>query len=303
MDYIWVFDSGRAGPVVMVNALTHGNEICGAHAVKTLLHNAVRPHAGKLVLSFANPLAYEDCCASDPSKGRYLDRDLNRVWDDRVLNGPGDDRELSRARALRPFVDMADYLLDIHSMTLAGPAIMLSGETMRARELAAQLRVTDYIVADAGHGSGVRMRDRGDFSSADSAKTALLIECGQHRDKRSVAIAHLAAARFLRHFGYNIDMNELEAAGQTADAAPRTGSDAGRDTPFVRITEAVTAETKTFEYLHVMRALHVIPRAGTLIARDGDREIRTPYANCVALMPSKRPKPGQTAVRLGHFAP
>ena len=33
VDWVHVFDSGRPGPAVMVQALTHGNEICGAIAV------------------------------------------------------------------------------------------------------------------------------------------------------------------------------------------------------------------------------------------------------------------------------
>jgi len=31
--YVHTFDSGVAGPHVMVNALTHGNEVCGAIVV------------------------------------------------------------------------------------------------------------------------------------------------------------------------------------------------------------------------------------------------------------------------------
>lgn len=29
IDYVRTFDSGVAGPHVMINALTHGNEVCG----------------------------------------------------------------------------------------------------------------------------------------------------------------------------------------------------------------------------------------------------------------------------------
>ena len=38
-----------------------------------------------------------------------------------------------------------------------------------------------------------------------------------------------------------------------------------------------------------------------LIVTDGDREVRTPYDDCVLVMPSKRLYRGQTAVRLGRF--
>ena len=45
----------------------------------------------------------------------------------------------------------------------------------------------------------------------------------------------------------------------------------------------------------------MVPEAGTLLARDGDAEIATPYDDCVLIMPTRRPKKGETAVRLGRF--
>jgi hypothetical protein len=45
----------------------------------------------------------------------------------------------------------------------------------------------------------------------------------------------------------------------------------------------------------------MIDRCGTLLARDGDREIRTPYNDCVLIMPARRPKQGETAVRIGRY--
>jgi hypothetical protein len=45
----------------------------------------------------------------------------------------------------------------------------------------------------------------------------------------------------------------------------------------------------------------VIPRAGTVIAYDAGKEIRTPYDDCVLIMPTRRLVRGQTAVRLGRF--
>ena len=41
--------------------------------------------------------------------------------------------------------------------------------------------------------------------------------------------------------------------------------------------------------------------AGTTIAEDGGRAVRTPYDGCVLVMPSKALGKGQTAVRFGRF--
>ena len=50
VPYVHSFDSGRAGPHVMVNALTHGNEFCGRVAVRRLLDDGIRPTNGRLTL-------------------------------------------------------------------------------------------------------------------------------------------------------------------------------------------------------------------------------------------------------------
>ena len=69
---------------------------------------------------------------------------------------------------------------------------------------------------------------------------------------------------------------------------------------FVTVTAPVTIESDDFRFEPVVENLKIIDKAGTLIAHDGDREIRTPYDDCILIMPSKRLYPGQTAVRLGR---
>ena len=58
VDFVHTFESGRPGPHVLVNAITHGNEICGAIVVDRLLRAGVRPARGTLTLSFANIEAF-----------------------------------------------------------------------------------------------------------------------------------------------------------------------------------------------------------------------------------------------------
>ncbi|MEN9630103.1 MAG: hypothetical protein RJA10_3331 [Pseudomonadota bacterium] len=43
IDFVHRFESGRPGPHVLVNALTHGNEFCGMVAATQLLDSGVRP--------------------------------------------------------------------------------------------------------------------------------------------------------------------------------------------------------------------------------------------------------------------
>ena len=43
IDYVHRFESAQPGPHVLINALTHGNEICGMVAATHLLDSGVRP--------------------------------------------------------------------------------------------------------------------------------------------------------------------------------------------------------------------------------------------------------------------
>ena len=111
VDFVHSFESGLPGPHVMVNAVTHGNEICGALVVDRLLRMGLRPTRGTLKLSFATIEAFSRFDPKRPYATRFIDEDFNRVWNPETLDGPRDSTELRRARALRLFVEAADYLV------------------------------------------------------------------------------------------------------------------------------------------------------------------------------------------------
>ena len=158
-DYVTTFDSGIAGPHVLVTALTHGNEICGAIALERLFRAGLRPRQGKLTLAFDNIDAYRNFDARVPTASRFVDEDFNRLWSQATLDGPRQSTELARARALRAIVDAADFLLDIHSMQYATAPLMLAGTLDRSVALARRVGIPELIMCDAGHAAGPRMRD------------------------------------------------------------------------------------------------------------------------------------------------
>ena len=291
IDYVHRFASGQPGPVIMVNAITHGNELCGAYAVDFLFRKNLRPRRGELLLSFTNVAAYLSFQAHNPTASRFIDEDINRVWSDNILDGPRQSVEISRAREMRPILQQVDFLLDIHSMQLPSPALMLSGTAAKGAALAHRVGVPRDIVADPGHQAGPRMRDYGDFARSDNPKTALLIECGQHWQKASADLAIEASLRFL----LAVDaIDEDDVRPYLSDAAP----DPQR---LIEVSEAVTIDTDDFRFADTYYGMEIIPTAGTLLGTDGDREVRTPYDNCVLIMPSRRLVKGQTAVRLGRL--
>lgn len=296
IDYVHTYDSGVAGPHVAISALVHGNEPCGAVAVDRLLKLGVRPARGKLSLLFVNIEAYEAFDPADPNATRYLDEDLNRVWSPAILNGTRTSRELKRARELAPFIETIDALLDIHSMQYATRALMLTGHYQRAKTLCGKMGMPDLVVADRGHAQGPRLRDFGAFNEADSEKTALLIECGQHWDLASGDIAKASCVQFLRAM-QSLDPSAIEtlAADMHVSLAPSKAQE------FVTVTNPITIASDEFRFLQPFEGLEVIEKAGTVIAMDGDQEVATPHDNCILIMPSRRLWKGQTAVRLGRF--
>ena len=290
-DYVHVIDSGRSGPNVMVNALTHGNEICGAIAVDRLLREDVKPVRGKLTLAFANIDAFERFDTRNPYSTRFVDEDLNRVWSADILEGPRDSIELRRARVLRPIVDTVDILLDVHSMQRLSAPLNLAGPTAKGRALAAKMEVPATVVSDEGHAAGIRLRDYAAFADPVSPKCAALVECGQHWKRETAAVAIESVLRFL------LCLDVIDRAF----AAPHLRPNPPPPQRFIEVTHAITIKEEPFVFTTAFDGLEVIEKAGTVIAHDGQREVRTPYDRCVLVMPSQRLSRGLTAVRLGRF--
>lgn len=289
IDYVTRFDSGRSGPHVVITALVHGNEISGAIALDSLLRFGLKPLRGCLTLLFANTAAYAEFSPRRPYASRCVDEDFNRLWSSDILDSRRDSCELRRARAIRPVIDSADLLLDLHSMATDTDPMILCGQSTRGLALAEQLGKPSWIVADHGHVSGPRLIDYQRFITPGDASTAILVECGQHWRQTTAATALNCCLRFLALSG--------TISPSLAPAARLKPADQRR----VEVTHVVTAETNDFVFSDAYEGLQIVPQAGTILGHDGTWPIVTPYDDCVLIMPVRRPRAGQTAVRLGRL--
>ena len=292
IPYVVSRDSGQPGPHVVISALTHGNELCGADALCRLIEADIRPGRGRLSFAFVNVMAYESFEPSHPFTSRYLDEDLNRLWGDETLNQPDRSREHARAKALHPLFASADALLDLHSTAMESPPMLLCGRTAKSRRLARALGFPSDVIADSGHASGPRLIDCGPFGRDDEAATALLIECGQHFDPAARSVALESTLRFLHAVG-TLDSWPPWATPTYPASAQR----------LLDVTQAITIETDRFTFVRPIHSLELIPRAGTVIAHDGGAPIATTYDDCIAVMPSLSPLRGETAIRLARALP
>ena len=281
-------DSGVPGPHAVLLAITHGNEIGGAIALDRLLRAGLVPSAGRISFVFVNISAYDRFDPAHPTASRFIDEDLNRIWDESVLDGPRQSIELNRARELRPRIDTADVLLDIHSMLWDADPLMLCGGSARGRDLARQIGAPPLIVADVGHANGKRIIDYTRFVQPGVPYAANLVEAGQHWQPSTVAVALDCVAGLLRGMG----MVGPEAPLPSATAVPQR---------MAEVTQTVTAATTKFAFVQPWRGGDIVPERNTVLAMEGETEIRTPHDDCLLVMPSLRPTRGHTAVRLARF--
>ncbi len=281
------YEAGRAGPHVLVTALMHGNEIAGAIVLDALLRARLRPLRGRLTFGFLNLAAYARFDAVQPTASRFVDEDMNRLWDVAILDGTRHSVELARAREIRPIIDSADILLDLHSMLWPSEPLILSGSTAKGRRLARAIGTPPMAVADRGHSSGPRLIDYAGFADEADARIACLVEAGPHWEPGTVATARAAVMALLRQTGLIAGPDPIAPNPQ-----PWRGAE---------VTEVVTAVTSNFTFVQPFRGGDVIADCHTLIANDGGKEVRTPHDRCLLVMPSLRPSRGHTAVRLARF--
>ena len=224
----------------------------------------------------------------------FRSEDYNRVWGDEALNGSRDSIELRRARELVNYIDSADYLLDLHSMSAPCEALMVCGVRERGGlkpvALSQAIGLPRWLMMDTGHPAGLRMIERGRFGDPASKAVAALLEAGQHWEQQSEVVARDASLRFLLH----TDMVDKDwALSHCSLPLPAQ--------QVIQVTEAVTVATDDFRFAGAFRGMEEFESKGTEIARDGGKPVLTPYDGCVLIMPSRRLRKGLTAVRLGRY--
>jgi succinylglutamate desuccinylase len=282
----WRFAAAEPGPHLLVTAVVHGNEIAGAAVLERWLREGVRPRRGTLTLCFANLAAFDRFDRADPTGSRFVDEDLNRIWGEEQLGSARRSSELERARALLPLVRQADVLLDLHSMLWPSDPLFIAGPGAGARDLGRALGTPPLVICDEGHAAGMRLIDHAQFRAG---ARALLVEAGPHWEPETLAQMEDTAARLLRRLGM---------ATEDAPLPPEERLPPGR---VARVTRTVTAQSTDFAFMRGFRGGEVIARRNTLIALDGEAELRTPHDDCLLVMPSPRAMRGHTAVRLAKF--
>ena len=259
VDYVHRFESGVPGPEAMINAVIHGNELCGAIALDQLLRGGLKPTRGALTVCFVNPAAYHRFDPGNPTRSRFVDEDMNRVWTTERLDGPDNSVELDRARALRPFYDRTERLLDIHSMgTFSDPILLIHG-LEKERRFAGEIGFPATVACGQGHVDGLRLIEYAPFNDPDRDRIAVLVECGQHWAKGT----EVAAVDTALHFLMALDMVD------PAFAAEHLTQERPAEQLVLEVTDGYAIHTADFYFSEDYKGLERFAKAGSVIAVDG----------------------------------
>ena len=286
VDWVHRFESGRPGPHVLVNALTHGNEFCGMVAACHLLDHAVRPAIGTLTVSFANVAAYSSFDPAQPFESRQLVHNLNRIWSSAWLDGAEDSPELQRARAMRAVVAAADHILDLHSTAQeVQPFWVYPAYGRNAHAALAIGRPAVHLVMPQGLGSGTPLIQHGLHGTEGHHGVALVAECGQHFRQATSDLAIQVTLDFLAHFGL------IErAADDRHTPAPQQRFE---------LMQTWVVKNEDFRFSRPLVGFETFAQ-GELIATDGVEEVRAPCDGCTVLMPTRKAVVGREGVYLAR---
>ena len=283
IDYVHRFESGQPGPHVLISALTHGNEICGMVAATHLLDTGVRPKIGTLTVLFSNVAAYESFDKAQPFESRQLVHNMNRIWSAELLDGSEHSPELQRARVLRPVIDAADYILDIHSTSQDVVPFWVYPAYERNADVALAIgRPPVHLVMPSGLGSGTPLIQYGHHGDPAGQGAAMVVECGQHFKQSAADLATAVTLDFLAHFGL-IDKDP---------ATPAPGAQRRFE-----LLQTHMVKSTDFAFTRPLIGFETFAK-DELIAVNGGEEIRSPCDDCTIFMPTREPIVGREAVYL-----
>jgi uncharacterized protein len=200
----YTYCAEETGPRLLILGAVHGNEICGPEAIRRVMQEL---ETGKLRLvcgqvefvPVANPRAYD-------ANKRFIERNLNRYF------LPTPDPKTYEAKLnniLCPMIDACNYFIDLHSTTAGGiPFASVEGGDAEENKLAAAMGAEVLLFGwrEAYAASGRPDPDPNEsigttaYARLHKAR-AVLLECGQHKDPKSIEVAYNAILGAMRYIG------------------------------------------------------------------------------------------------------
>ncbi|MEM6637416.1 MAG: succinylglutamate desuccinylase/aspartoacylase family protein [Pseudomonadota bacterium] len=283
VPYVWSYGSPVTGPQVVILGSMHGNEIAGACILENFVRSGINIDSGGVSFAFGNPDAYQKFDPQHPYLGRFLDVDINRVWGPELEDATDTRAEVLRARELRPVIESADFVLDLHTMQGEGSPIAIVTNKSATMDLVAAMPSLEFVLSGKMHqAERIRLRDFGRFGDLQSDAVAIQVQVGQHW--RASALDN----------GQQVVWDFLNATGITPSERRSRGPGPRR----LKIIETVAAASE-FEFADDYENGAFFPTRGTIVGYVGvEREpVKTPVDRCHLIMPVHFRQPGGNCFR------
>ena len=269
-------------PHVGVVGAVHGNEPCGLRAIERLRAELVGGELslrdGTLFLIHGNPRASEE-----QKRHTAGGADLNRFFDYRFVDEMATDTwlyEHHRAFALKPLLESLDSVLDLHSTTAPSPPFAIASPVPESQAMAEALGV-GYVTL--GWDRPGLLGDKVLISTTTRrGLPAVSVECGQHDDPRSAAVAYLCARRMLAYLGL---------LDPIADQAPRISKR-------LMLQAAVKRPSPTFRFARPLRSMERLEK-GERIGSD-ENLVLSANGPCWVIMPNDGVPVGEDMLYIAH---
>ena len=183
------WDSGQPGPTLLITGGVHGNEPAGVHAAQRVIE-ALQKRApsirGRVIALAGNLSALKGGC-------RFIDRDLNRGWDQDSItrvNQRSEDQRLAedheQVELLECFVEIERsatgpmVFVDLHTSSADGSPFLCLTDTVNNRRLALTTGVPIILgLEEAIAGASLEwFADRGILGFAVKLLTVALVSAG-----------------------------------------------------------------------------------------------------------------------------
>lgn len=257
----------RKGPVSIVLAGTHGDEVCGVEVLEKILPS-LEIESGRVLFGFGNPLAIKE-------KKRFVEANLNRMFKDGGLLSEKEKEsyEYRRAQFLKKYLDQADALLDVHASFVAESKAFIICEQH-------SLKIADYLPFDTALSGLDELQPGGtDYYMNKIGGCGICVECGFLGDPLSVQRAETSIDAFLRARGHINGKLRLHPKSTVLKAY-----------------KLYFTKTNKFRLVKPFKDFEEVV-AGQIIGTDGEEKIKTPK-DSVILFARDRDQPSDEAFLL-----
>lgn len=259
----------KPGPISVIIAGIHGNEVCGLKALNKILPS-LTIEAGLLYIVYGNISAIK-------KNKRFIEFNLNRLFKDEKLLSALEKKsaESKRARIIKKYLDKADALLDIHASTSKNSHPFIICEK-NAKDIFPYLPF-DLVV------SGFDKIEPGgtDYYMNKKGKIGICVECGYLGDDASADTAVKSIFSFLKARGHI--RGEIKKQKQK----------------YINIYDLYIAKSAKFNLTKDYADFESISK-GEIIARDNGVAVKAKRKS-VILFPTNCRKPGEEAYLLGEI--